>query len=327
MRLKTIFGLLAFSFVLAACATFGGGGSGVYTTPAGDDSPAGTIDYDTELVLNISRISEDGTSKDWLTVSPDGKKILYSETEAKLNRDDISYDGIDSYKTMLLKDAARPQKTPIITEFSTMPAWFDDSTAFVYISLERDGNKLVRSTTTGAGKVYVTRNPIGRYDAGPAVKGHTILYDSEINGRRQIISVLDNGMDVTVLTEGYAASWHPLGKKFVFVKGGDIYEMDMSNNLVTQIFLDRGMKCANPHYSPDGRYILFQKETNVYNDDYDTVRWHLYVTKADGSGLSQLTLGNVDVFSPSWASNSAIYFLANAGGSREIWTATLHLVR
>jgi TolB protein len=246
-----------------------------------------------------------------------------------LSGGDISDDGVDSYKVMLLKDATKSPKTPIISEFSHTPAWFDDSSAFAYVALERDGNKLVRSGITGGGKTYITRNPIGRYDARPNIKGHTVLYDSDINGKRQIVSVQDNGLDVTVLTEGHSPSWHPSGKKFVFIRNDNVFEMDMASNLITQLFGDRDLYCRTPRYSPDGRYILFQKETNVTVDVTfeNVIRWHLFTMKVDGSDISQLTNGNVDVFSPSWASNSVIYFISNAGGARDIWTATLNLAK
>jgi Tol biopolymer transport system component len=289
-----------------------------------DVTLADGINYDTALVLSVSRISEDGMDKDWAVASPDGKKLLYCETEKKLTRREISDEGIASYRVMLLRDATRSQKTPIIAEFSFAPAWFDDSTTFAYIAFERDGDKLVRSGITGAGKTYITRNPIGRIDSRPNVKGRSILYDSEINGRRQIVSVQDNGANVTVLAEGHSASWHPGGGKFVYIRNDNILEMDMGNNLVTQLFGDRGLRCRTPRYSPDGKRILFQKETNVtLETGTGVVRWHLYLTNADGTGLSQLTMGNVDVFSPSWANDSEIYFISNAGGTREIWTASL----
>jgi hypothetical protein len=44
-----------------------------------------------------------------------------------------------------------------------------------------------------------------------------------------------------------------------------------------------------------------------------------------GTGLTQLTSGNVDVFSPSWGTNNEIFFIANVQNATEIWKARLSI--
>jgi hypothetical protein len=68
MKLRETLGLSGILWVLAGCASFGGGGGG-----KGEVAPADSISYDTALVASISRISADGVDKDWALVSPDGK--------------------------------------------------------------------------------------------------------------------------------------------------------------------------------------------------------------------------------------------------------------
>jgi TolB protein len=205
----------------------------------------------------------------------------------------------------------------------------------VYVVYEGGVNKLVRSNISGGGKTYITRNPIGNSDTRPDLRENVLLCDTVINGRRQVVSLLDNGTEVTVLGEGHSPSWHPDEPRCVFIRNDGVFEMNLLTNQATQIYADTDSWCRLPSYSPDGRYILFQKETPVsitalsstsrIGQNRELIRWHLFAIKTDGTSLSQITSGNVDVYSPSWGGAKIIYFISNAGGKTEIWRAQLNL--
>jgi hypothetical protein len=71
---------------------------------------------------------------------------------------------------MLLKDANLSSKTPVVTDPSFGPVWYDDSAGFIYVVYEGGSSKLVKSNITGGGKTYITRNSIGDYDSRPSIK-------------------------------------------------------------------------------------------------------------------------------------------------------------
>lgn len=135
--------------------------------------------------------------------------------------------------------------------------------------------------------------------------------------------------------EGHSPSWHPQGGKYVFIRNNNIFEMDLKTNQATQLFSENDYICRMPSYSKDGKYILFQKEaivpitetasSNSFSSRKEIIRWHLYAIKSDGTNLTQLTSGNVDVFCPSWGVDNTIFFVSNAGGSTEIWKAKVIL--
>jgi Tol biopolymer transport system component len=66
---------------------------------------------------------------------------------------------------------------------------------------------------------------------------------------------------------------------------------------------------------------VFSKKSAVANTN--TQYTHLFRIDADGTNLTQLTEGMVNAFSPSWGENNTIYFISDAGGFNEIWTATV----
>jgi uncharacterized protein YceK len=85
-----------------------------------------TVDvfWDTSLMQNVTRITDDGLDKAWAKISPDGLKMLYCE----IPKND------SQYKIMLLRDVTVPAKTPLINDSSFAPAWYGNNTNFLYIA-------------------------------------------------------------------------------------------------------------------------------------------------------------------------------------------------
>jgi Tol biopolymer transport system component len=318
--------------LLGAALVLGTTAAQCVSMPGGIGGTDATIVYERTTVLDIKRITDDGLSKDWLTVSPNGKMILYCDSLTPVKKTDISNPRVKSYRVMLLKDAMNAVKTQLVTDNSTAPAWYNDNNTFVYSLIDNGKATLVRSNISGGGKLFITRNPIGLYDTRSTVKGTTLLFDTEINKKSQIVSATDKGGDVTVLGDGEAPIWSPVDQqKYVFVRDDSIWEMDLRTSQPSQLFSDSKFRAKTPKYADDGKYILFQKECEVQVIDSKSgktqvkTHWHLFSIKSDGTGLLQLTDGDVDVYSPSWGSGNRIFFISTAGGSPEIWTATVNL--
>jgi len=311
--------------------------SGCGTTSTGSSQSVGiestkTIEYDQATMQDLKQITSNGYSKDWINVSPNGGMLLYCESIPQLKASDISNKRIQTYQIMLLKDAQKPAATQLVTDKSVTPAWFTND-VFVYSVIEGGVPKLIKANIGGGGKVYITRNAVGTYDVHPSVRGNYILFDTEINKKNVLYRTNDTGSEVTNYGEGETPYWHPRNaQKFVFVKNGEIYEMDLSTGQPTKLFGEANYRSANPKYSADGNYILFQKEALVRIVDSksgkarEVKHWHLFVVKVDGTALTQITSGDVDVFCPAWGTNNTAFFISNAaGGSTEIYTAKVNL--
>jgi TolB protein len=72
----------------------------------------------------------------------------------------------------------------------------------------------------------------------------------------------------------------------------------------------------HPHWSPDGKRIVFQS-TKKDKKDAD-----LYIINTDGDNLVQLTQNRSYDGSPYWTSDNYIYFVSDRGnfdGNYQIW--------
>jgi len=296
--------------------------------------------WDTSLLSNVTRITEDGLSKDWARISPDGTKLIYCESSKTVSKSDVFY---QNWSIVLLRNPTVSAKTILVNDFAYAPAWSDNNTNYFYITDEDNNTRLIRSSVTGSGKTYVTRTPIGTYDNRPSVKGGVIVCDTWMGGKRQLVSLRENGTEITFLGDGEQPSWHPTEPKFIFIRNVSnsnalkaIYEMDLASAQVTEIYKDpNNWNCRNPSYSADGRYILFQKGAEVKTtgstkDNKEVVKiedkgkWQIFIMNADGSSLTPITSGNVDAYSPSMDANGWVYFVANTGKT-EIYRARVNL--
>lgn len=300
--------------VLCSCA-------GLFGKKKGGDA---LVSWDEGLTSGVTRITNDGIMKNWLRVSPDGTKLLYTEASKS-----------GYWQIMYLRDANNPAKTPLIGEIAYMPSWYTDNNQFVYISHESGIGRIVRSNVSGGGKTYISRSAIGQYgDNAPLMKNGVIVFTAINETRFEIATIKENGTETTFLGEGRSPSWHPTQEKIVFIRnaenpfstGGDIFEMDMKSGQVTQIYSDTKYLCYEPSYSPDGHSILFTKGTAVRTSGTwsikdifgnnknkavsdETVKRHIFIMNTDGSNVSPISSGNASVISPSWGKNGEVYCL------------------
>ena len=317
--------VFVFVIIMTGCASFGS-----------QEKVIVDIFWDTALLLNVNRMTDDGLAKSWARVSPDGRRLLYSESTRNVPR--TVYSNLyDYWNIMLLRDVNSPAKTPMLDEHAYAASWYGNSSDFVYAVIEGGGSRIVRSAITGGGRTYISRYPLGRGDTRPVIRGDDILCDAEINGRRQILRMKDTGMEVTVLGEGHSPFWHPNPRinKFLFIRNGNIFEMDLATIQVTQLHSDPNYECAMPSYSPNGEWIIFQKGVILKSSggqagffsgasSQTQSRWQIFIIKADGSGLAALTVPQVDSWSPSWDLNNLIYFVSSASGSTEVYRAQIN---
>lgn len=298
------------------------------------------VSYDKSVLQNVSRVTDDGLSKIEVAVSPDGNQLLYVEINKSVrsyitNMRDRNSGNYYDCQMYLLRDISRPSKTPLGLTFSYDPAWNKSGKEFVFTALENNQFKLVRANVEGGRKTYITRTPIGNEDGEPDIKNNVILCHTKINGKWQIVTLNYDGTEITLVCEGYSPSWHPTENKFVFIRDGGIFEMDLDLNQATEIYKDVDFPCYKPSYSKDGKYILFSQLTPVNTKGSMTsslskriisiansrTNIHLYLISSDGMNKTQLTSGAVDAYNPVWGADNTIFFISAANNKTDIWKA------
>ena len=298
------------------------------------------VSYDKSVLQNVSKVTDDGTVKTDISVSPDGKQLLYVDINQSVrsyitNMKDYNSGSYYDCQMYLLRDISRPSKTPLGLTFSYDPAWNKNGKEFVFASLENNQFKLVRANIEGGRKTYITRTPIGTEDGEPDIKNNIILCHTKINGKWQIVTLNYDGTEITLICEGYSPKWHPTENKFVFMRNGGIFEMNLDTNQATEIYRDADFPCYHPSYSKDGKYILFSQLTpvnakgtmsssltkRIVSIANTRTNVHLYLISADGINKTQLTSGSVDAYSPVWGADNTIFFISAANNKTDIWKA------
>lgn len=298
------------------------------------------VSYDKSVLQNVSKVTDDGTAKTGIAVSPDGKQLLYVDINQSVrsyitNMKDRNSGNYYDCQMYLLRDISRPSKTPLGLTFSYDPAWNKSGKEFVFAALENNQFKLVRANVEGGRKTYITRTPIGTEDGRPDIKNNVILCQTKINGKWQIATLNYDGTEITLICEGYSPKWHPTENKFVFMRNGGIFEMNLDLNQATEIYKDADFPCYQPSYSKDGKYILFSQLTPVNAKGTMTssltkriisiantrTNVHLYLISSDGINKTQLTSGSVDAYSPVWGAENTIFFISAANNKTDIWKA------
>lgn len=107
---------------------------------------------------------------------------------------------------------------------------------------------------------------------------------------------------------------------------GEIWKVDYSSGLEECILSDPNRSFTTPSLSPNGEWILMVGSSVLQNGNRSYANTDIYVCKADGTQLTQLTYHAADDLSPVWSVSGAyIYFISqrgNAEGKANVWRMT-----
>jgi Tol biopolymer transport system component len=227
--------------------------------------------------------------------SPDGRTVTFE------NEDMTPYimdaDG-SNRRPILMADAT--ENGPVS---ATAFAWSPDGTVLAFAGNANNQHMSIWTVNAdGSGLQRVSDKGAAYYSPGWAADGDSILAFKFEEGESDLVVdgiyslPLDGAAERRLPVEvsgGYDAAFSPLGGEVAFASQQDsqIYAVKLDGTDFRQIAGGEGNKLA-PSWSPDGKFIAYQRETGDGND--------IFVAGRDGSDPTNLTRSAASETSPAW---------------------------
>lgn len=302
---------------------------------------AQTVDYSVVAVkeesgLNLKKISVDndyitmptvkrrGQSAEWWT----GRVIAIMPNEDKLAYLSSRNNSTNVYLKRLSGNGTALQRTKrsIVLNFSISP----DGKKIVFA--EADG-KTNRTFITNADKGYVCRQVTnGERDFSPVYSPDMktlFLARSNKNKSSEIWSYNMADNSLSFITPGADPTPIPKTTSLLCTRYtgnglGEIWRVNYETGEEECVVSDVNRSFASPLLSPDGKWILMVGTNVLKTNERDYTNTDIFVARADGTNLAQLTYHAADDVSPVWSNDGKyIYFVSQRGSS----TATANVWR
>lgn len=324
LRLST---LTALVLLLHACATQKKPAASFPTAP-------GT----TGNAESLTRETADPSDEFYPRISADGRYMYYNVIESTTSggglRKGITLgeilSGADLFdpivktnkKTKIVrKQIGAPTTNPLKDNAADATLMPNGNILFTYVL----PNKPVIAYTSpdGVGINYVSQGEMGDDDAQPVVSrdGSRIVFSTLIGGNRMICSMDQKGGNFTVITEGFKPIFLPnednkIVYNLIVNKHTQIFTLDLKSGQKAQLTTGE-YNNKDAAFSRDGQYIAF-----VSNRENPKLgRHHVYVMRADGTDIKQITQGETDEADPAWGPDGMLYFSCDAAKNYSIWKA------
>jgi Tol biopolymer transport system component len=203
-------------------------------------------------------------------------------------------------------------------EWSPDGKWIISSTQYQVGQPEDSEIYLMRSD--GSERSSVAHNSGGSFDPAWSPNNSRVAYYARDSRTGiyilniQCVQQLGQHCDLraTFLTSGDSSpDWSPDGSQIAYEKGGNIFEIDSEGKEQPANITPKMKYCHDPKWSPDGTKILF----SCYQLDH----FDVFVEKADGSDLIDLTQGQGSNTRPRWSPDgSKITFISDRNGLGKI---------
>lgn len=284
---------------------------------------------------NLTRETSEPSNEFYPRVSSDGKYLYYNAIETNTTGGGLNIDNllsgrgslfnpvvVTNKKTKIVrKEIGMPTTNPLKDNAADATVMPNGNILFTYVLPSKP--VIAYTSPEGMGINYISQGELGDDDSQPVISkdGSKIVFSTLIGGNRMICSMDQKGGSFTVITEGYKPQFLPNDETRI------VYNLTV--NKYVQMFtlnLKTGQKSQlttgeyhnkDAAYSRDGRYVAF-----VSNRETPTSsRHHVYVMKADGTEIKQITQGETDEADPTWGPDGMLFFSSNAAKNYSIWKA------
>ena len=279
-------------------------------TVSAQDGPSGRIVFTCQIYKfqssdQICIMNADGTGYRRLTtengirhfypsLSPDGKRVLYSSFREENVYEIYSYELVDGSVDRLTDRSGvltSPEYSPDGQRIA-YTRWIPRTERYQIMIMESNGNNA---------------NNIPRvegWDPTWSPDGRHILFASGANGPVQLFVVRDDGKNLRQISKlplmRGRSDWSPNGQHIVTYSGEpwhrEIYIMNADGSNARQLTPEGG-NSQGPSFSPDGQWVAFTGYYDNYNDIHGC---EIYIIRIDGTGLRRLTENDYCDYQPRW---------------------------
>jgi TolB protein len=238
--------------------------------------------------------TEDNIRHFYPSLSPDGRRVLYSAFRQENVYEIYSYDLSDGSVDRLTNRIGvltAPEYSPD-GEMITFTRWNTNSERYQIMIMERNGND----------PSNIPR--IEGWDPTWSPDGKQILFASDRNGPVQLFAVRTDGKNLHQVSNLPAirgrSDWSPDGQYIVTYSGEpwhrELYIMNADGSESRQL-TPTGGNSQGPSFSPDGKWVAF----TAYFDKYDDIHGcEIYIIRIDGTDLRRLTNNDYCDYQPRW---------------------------
>jgi TolB protein len=238
--------------------------------------------------------TEDDIRHFYPSLSPDGRRVLYSAFREKNVYEIYSYDLEDGSVDRLTNRSGvltAPEYSPDGQRI-TYTRWAPNSGKYQIVTMERNGNN---------------PNNIPRiegWDPTWSPDGKQILFASDRNGPVQLFVMRNDGKNLHQVSNLPAirgrSDWSPDGQYIVTYSGEswqrELYIMNADGSGVRQL-TPTGGNSQGPSFSPDGKWVAFTAYFDKYSDIHGC---EIYIIRTDGTDLRRLTNNDYCDYQPRW---------------------------
>ena len=244
---------------------------------------------------NSRRLTTDDSVRHFYpSLSPDGRRVLYSAFRQENAYEIYSYDledGSVDRLTNRIGVLTAPEYSPD-GEMITFTRWAPNSGKYQIMVVERNGNDPNNIPN------------IEGWDPTWSPDGKQILFASDRNGPVQLFVVRADGKNLHQVSNLPAirgrSDWSPDGQYIVTYSGEawhrELYIMNADGSESRQL-TPTGGNSQGPSFSPDGKWVAFTAYFNHYGEDHGC---EIYIIRTDGTDLRRLTNNDYCDYQPRW---------------------------
>jgi len=288
----------------------------------------------TESVAQIQRVTSQRDNEVQPCVDPMGERVAFvAYTRAADQR--------SNYEIWTLDTQTQRGRSRVTSHQAndTHPCWNPDGTRVLFDAERTAGQHVIweRSASGIGGTRLVVGMPdmmlyqphasedgrVAMTAAGNVLGLRVFLSGKVIETYRvsHLVTSENDGSNFTILGKGGSPKWSPDGRELAFtgVSGEGkfcIWTMGEDGGNPTQLTPGERHNDVEPCWSPDGKWIAFSSDrgTTWWDRLWGLKSYNLWVMKADGSNLMQLTDHTNEVGYPSWGADDFIYFHTYGSG-------------